>query len=154
MNEKDTNPKDRLGVQRPPLSTVSGPVLFEIGAAMLEGAAKYGRHNYRVVGVRSSVYFDATMRHLWAWWEGQDIDPDSGMSHVSKAIASLVVLRDAQIHGKVDNDDRPPPTDERWLADIRERVKTILETYPDGPAPYTAARTEESLDTEAPDQVR
>lgn len=107
MSDKPSNPKDALGVLKAPMSTVSAPVLAEIGVAMLEGACKYGRHNYRAVGVRSSVYYDAAMRHLMAWWEGEDIDPDSGMPHVVKAITSLVVLRDSQLFGNV-NDDRPP----------------------------------------------
>lgn len=104
---KPTNPKDAIGIRKPPMSTVPMNVVAEIGVAMLEGACKYGRHNYRGVGVRASVYFDATMRHLVSWWEGEDIDPDSGASHITKALASLAVLRDAQMQGKC-TDDRPP----------------------------------------------
>ena len=104
---KPTNPKDAIGIRKAPISTVPGNVMIEVGVAMLEGAAKYGRHNYRAVGVRASVYYDATLRHLIAWWEGEDTDPDSGMSHVTKAIASLVVVRDAMKNDKVE-DDRPP----------------------------------------------
>ena len=104
---KPSNPKDIVGVRKAPMSTVSAAVMAEIGVAMLEGATKYGRHNYRVVGVRASVYYDALMRHIQAWWEGEDIDPDSGMSHIVKAITTLVVLRDAMICDNVE-DDRPP----------------------------------------------
>lgn len=108
---KDTNPKDAVGTRKAPMSTVSAPVLAEVGVAMLEGAVKYGRHNYRAAGVRASVYYDATMRHLMAWWEGQDTDPDSGMSHITKAITSLVVLRDSMLQGNW-QDDRPPVSPE------------------------------------------
>lgn len=104
---KPTNPKDSIGIRKAPLSVVPMGVIAEIGVAMLEGASKYGRHNYRGVGVRSSVYFDATMRHLIAYWEGEDIDPDSGMSHITKALASLSVWRDAQMQDMC-TDDRPP----------------------------------------------
>lgn len=106
---KDTNPKDEIGVLKAPMSTVPAPVLAELGVAMLEGALKYGRHNYRAGGVRASVYYDATLRHLMAWWEGENIDEQSGISHVTKAIASLVVLRDAMMFGSM-ADDRPPPS--------------------------------------------
>jgi len=123
---KPTNPKDMAGVRKAPMSTVPANVLVEIGVAMLEGASKYGRHNYRAVGVRGSVYYDGVMRHLMAWWEGEDLDPDSGMSHVTKAITSLVVLRDAMMQGKF-TDDRPPralpffPTLNAGAADIIDR---------------------------------
>lgn len=103
---KPSNPKDVVGIRKAPMSTVSALVLAEVGVAMLEGAVKYGRHNYRAVGVRASVYYDATRRHLDKWWEGEDLDPDSSLSHITKAITSLVVLRDAMLQGKIE-DDRP-----------------------------------------------
>lgn len=137
-NTKPSNPKDIVGVRKAPMSTVSGPVLAEIGVGMLEGAAKYGRHNYRIVGVRSSVYYDATMRHLLSWWEGEDIDPESGMPHVAKAITSLVVLRDAQIQGTV-TDDRPPSSAEFYSA-LNNRAGEIIDRHADkSPRHYTIA---------------
>jgi hypothetical protein len=104
---KETNPKDGIGAKKVPMTVVPFGVLSELAVAMLEGATKYGRHNYRVSGARSSIYIDAAMRHLMRWWEGEDIDPDSGVSHIVKAIASLTVLRDAQLNDKA-VDDRPP----------------------------------------------
>ncbi len=126
-DSKPTNPKDMVGVKKAPMSTVSVPVMAEVGVAMLEGALKYGRHNYRVVGVRASVYYDATMRHIGSWWEGEDIDPDSRLSHVTKAIASLVVLRDAMIRGKLE-DDRPPST-AGFYAALNRRSEELLKRY-------------------------
>jgi hypothetical protein len=136
MTTRDTNPKDAIGCRKPPLSVIPCPVLFELGAAMLEGACKYGRHNYRLAGVRPSIYYDAAMRHLMAWWEGEDIDPDSGLSHVVKAIACLVVLRDAMLNDKL-NDDRPPAADAGWVDNVSEDVRRILSTYPDPKPPHT-----------------
>lgn len=136
MTDKPTNPKDLVGVRKAPMSTVSAPVLAEIGVAMLEGACKYGRHNYRVGGVRASVYYDATMRHLMAWWEGQDIDPDSGMNHITKAITSLVVLRDAMIQGCL-TDDRPPPSMDFHTA-LNALAGSIIDRHADkDPKHYT-----------------
>lgn len=144
MSEKPTNPKDMMGVMKAPMSTVSAPVMAEVGVAMLEGALKYGRHNYRAVGVRASVYYDATMRHLMDWWEGQDIDPDSGMSHITKAITSLVVLRDSMIQGNW-SDDRPPHSPE-FYAELNQRVAALREKYSDrDPVHYTQAHMPEQF---------
>lgn len=135
--KKQSNPKDALGISKVPLSTVSMPVLAELGVAMLEGAMKYGRHNYRVVGVRASVYYDAVVaRHMASWWEGEDIDPDSGLSHITKAITSLVVLRDSMIQGNW-VDDRPPRSPPGWLAELNEKVKALIAKYPDAKEPFT-----------------
>jgi len=128
-NAKASNPKDAVGIRKAPMSTVSAVVMAEVGVAMLEGACKYGRHNYRAAGVQSSVYYDATLRHLMDWWEGQDIDPESAMHHVTKAIASLTVLRDAQIRGMV-HDDRPPSSAD-FLADLHVKAAALIDKHAD-----------------------
>lgn len=135
-NKKDTNPKDLVGIKKAPMSTVSAPVLMEVGVAMLEGARKYGRHNYREAGVVASVYYDATMRHLMDWFEGQDIDPASGLNHVTKAIASLTVLRDSMIRGNW-KDDRPPKMPEGWLEELNKKAAIVIEKYPNAVIPVT-----------------
>lgn len=136
MTNKPTNPKDVCGIRKAPMSTVSAAVMAEVGVAMLEGAAKYGRHNYRAVGVRASVYYDATMRHMMDWWEGVDIDPDSGMHHITKAITSLIVLRDAMIQGML-TDDRPPSSVE-FYPSLNRLAGEILDRHSDkNPKHYT-----------------
>lgn len=135
---KATNPKDAIGISKAPMSTVPAAVLAEVGVAMLEGACKYGRSNFRIAGVRASVYYDATMRHLMAWWEGEDTDPDSGMSHITKAITSLVVLRDAMIQDMC-TDDRPPRSAE-FYARLNTLAAEVLARHADkSPRHYTIA---------------
>jgi len=136
--EKPTNPKDAVGIRKAPMSTVSAPFLVGVGTAMMEGAVKYGRHNYRVAGVRSSVYYDAAMRHLMSWWEGEDIDPDSGLPHIIKAAACLAVLYDSLAYGNL-NDDRPPPHKTGWLAPFNKVAGDLLDKFPEPKAAYTAA---------------
>jgi hypothetical protein len=133
---KPSNPKDSVGARKVPFSTVSAPVIAEVGVAMMEGARKYGRHNYRAVGVLSSVYYDAAFRHLTAWWEGEDIDPDSGMSHLAKAMASIAVLRDSMIRGNL-NDDRPPPVESGWMRKLNQQAEALIEKYPDPVPAFT-----------------
>jgi len=133
---KASNPKDAVGSRKVPLSTVSAPVLGELSLAMLEGALKYGRHNYRAIGVRASVYYDAAMRHLMAWWEGEDIDPDSGLSHLVKAMACMAVIRDAEIQNKM-ADDRPPVSPAGWVARLNATAAAMIDRCPEPKAPYT-----------------
>lgn len=142
-SSKPTNPKDMVGVRKAPMSTVSSAVMAEVGLAMLEGAAKYGRHNYRVAGVRASVYYDALHRHMASWWdEGEDIDPDSGLSHITKAIATLVVLRDAMINSKM-MDDRPPSVPKGFLATLNLKAAAVIDRHADkAPRHYTIADTQ------------
>lgn len=138
---KETNPKDAVGVRKVPLHVVPERVTAEVGLALLEGARKYGSYNWRAAGVRASVYYDATRRHLGDWWEGVDIDPDSGLSHVTKAIASLTVLRDSMMHGNW-QDDRPIRAAAGWVQDMNGKAAEIIDRYPDAKAPFTHTRGE------------
>lgn len=126
--QKATNPKDAIGSKKHFFSTVPWTVIRELGVAMLEGC-KYGRHNYRVAGARASVYFDATMRHLTDWWEFRDNDPESAANihEITKAIASLTVLRDAMICGKF-MDDRPPASPAEHKGYVQSMTTSLLET--------------------------
>jgi len=136
MNTKPTNPKDAIGSKKVSPSTVPAHILMSVSLAMLEGAIKYARHNYRVAGVRSSIYYDAALRHLLSWWEGEDIDPDSGLSHLDKCIASLVVLKDALVMSKL-NDDRPPKMPVGWIQDLNKKAAELIERLPPSKEPFT-----------------
>ena len=128
---KKTNPKDAVGTKKPRFySGLPANVTKEVTIGIMEGAMKYGRHNYRIAGVRASTYIDATIGHLFDYWEGQDIDPDSNLHHITKAIASLYVLRDAQMRNMCE-DDRPPKSDvEGDKTRLQAIVNKLFEKYP------------------------
>ena len=128
---KDTNPKDSIGVTKMSMSVLPMQVIGEVSIALLEGALKYGRHNYRPMGVRTTVYVDATFRHLMAFMEGENIDPDSGLCHVTKAIASLVVLRDSMLTGNCVDDRAPKVGNSEWMKELNAKVKMLLDLYPE-----------------------
>ena len=145
---KDTNPKDACGIRKVPYSVIPAPAMAEVGVALLEGALKYGRHNYRVAGVRASVYYDAVCaRHLALWWEGEDIDPDSGLHHITKAIAGLLVLRDSIMRGNW-VDDRPPKSPEGWMTDLNKKASELIDKYPEPLPAHLATDAAPATDAE------
>lgn len=139
---KQTNPKDMVGTRKAGTSCVPQAVIAELGVALLEGATKYGRYNWRVAGVRASVYIDALQRHIFdQWWdEGEDIDMDSQLSHITKGIATLVVLRDAMIQGML-VDDRPPKS-KPFVKELNRAASEMIDRHADkSPRHYTIADT-------------
>lgn len=102
---KPTNPKDAIGSNKVPIHLWPSTATIQGAMALLYGALLYGRTNYRVIGVRASIYYDAAWRHLAAWFEGEDNDPDSGLCHLAHAIACIAILIDAKAAKKM-NDDR------------------------------------------------
>lgn len=114
---KPSNPKDIVGSTKLSLSLV--PWTLSVCGAMgfLEGALKYGRFNWRVAGVRASIYVDALLRHVAKWWNGQDCDKATMVHHLDNAIATLGILRDAMVYDMLE-DDRPPAADPDRMATL------------------------------------
>lgn len=125
---KATNPKDRVGVKKVPMSGMPINVLLECGLVKLHGDMKYGAYNWRDAGVRGSVYYDACIRHLAAWMEGEDIDPDSGINHIAHAITGLCVLRDSIIQENW-TDDRPKSTKSGWISELNAKAAEMIESH-------------------------
>lgn len=70
-----------------------------------KGAAKYEERNWEK-GYRWSLSFAATHRHLQAWWNGEDIDEETGSNHLDAVLFHALAMRWFQEHGK-GTDDRP-----------------------------------------------
>jgi hypothetical protein len=103
-----TNPKTLIGVKKVSLSCVPPSSLIELARAMMNGASKYGKMNYRDSSVEASIYVDAAFRHILSWYDGEQNAEDSGVHHLGHAMASLAILIDAAEQGTL-IDDRPKP---------------------------------------------
>ena len=107
LEPKGVNPKQQYGDLKVPLHLVPAPAMAAIAMGLKEGARKYGAYNWRTLTVEAETYIGAALRHLMAWQDGEDIDPDSGNPHLFHAMASLAILVDAMESGNV-IDNRPP----------------------------------------------
>lgn len=109
---KDTNPKDAVASSKVPLWLLSPIAKAMWALAQFAGMAKYGAWNWRVSGVRSSVYLSAMQRHQDAYVSGEEFDPEDGTHHLGNVMACCAILLDARAAGKL-IDDRPPSVDLR-----------------------------------------
>ena len=128
---KPTNPKDAQAVARLPLHLVPDTMTVFAALAFVEGDAKYGGYNWRVAGVRASVYRSAVDRHLKKWWNGEWADPKTGVPHLASALAGIAIILDAHVADKL-TDDRPPPVPLSSLIDGAEAdVRSIMDLFAD-----------------------
>lgn len=67
---------------KPPLSLIPRAALLAEAEVLAFGAQKYDAHNWRK-GMRWSRLGDAAMRHLLAWLDGEDNDPETGLPHLA-----------------------------------------------------------------------
>lgn len=117
---KHSNPKDRIGASKLPLDLLSGIAKVEWCLAQLEGALKYGTWNWRIAGVRMSIYIAAIERHLEKFKNGEDRDPVTHVHHLGSVMAGAAVMMDAQAVGKL-TDDRPPMAPGATLIDAAQQ---------------------------------
>lgn len=102
----DDNPKTAFGLKKPAMSSVPPTALIHLSRAMSDGRKKYGHMNWREKKVSSTIYYDAAMRHLMAWFDGEETAEDSGVHHLGHAMACLAIILDASENNNL-NDDRP-----------------------------------------------
>ena len=68
------------------------------------GAEKYGLTNWRVDKILATTYKGAMLRHLRAWCEGEDFDPDTGENHLYHLRACCAVVLDSEMHDTLIDD--------------------------------------------------
>lgn len=134
MDSKPTNPKDTIGSDKLPLHLWPEVATIHGTLALLDGALKYGRANWRHDGARASIYYDAARRHLDKWFEVSTTDPDSGLHHLAHALASIAIIVDAEVQGVL-VDDRQfvngKDTFEAFVAEQTPHVKRLKAAYAD-----------------------
>jgi dATP/dGTP diphosphohydrolase len=136
---KPTNPKDIVGSDKVPLHLWPATATALGSLGLLEGALKYGRSNWRAVGVRASIYYDACSRHLNKWFEGEELDPDSGLPHLAHALACLAIIVDAKAADMLNDDRAYPGGYVNYIeAVLTPHVKRLKDKYADRhPTHYT-----------------
>lgn len=68
-----------------------------------KGAQKYEDRNWEK-GYKWSLSFAAMMRHAWAFWRGEDIDPETGMPHlIAVAWHAFAMLQFSKTHPELDD---------------------------------------------------
>lgn len=96
---KDDEEKNRLEL-------MPYDALWAVGKVYTFGARKYDDRNWEK-GIKYSRIYGAMMRHCWAWWNREDNDPETGLSHMIHAAWNAITLVAYIIRGMDDWDDRP-----------------------------------------------
>lgn len=78
--------------------------LEQVANVLTFGAKKYDRGNWSK-GIVYSRILSATLRHITKFMAGEDIDPESGLSHIAHACCNMMFLLHFIRYGK-DLDDR------------------------------------------------
>ena len=96
----------RYNTGKADLSLIPLVTLEEEAKVWEYGKAKYAAWNW-AKGMNWSVPYACALRHLSAWQRGEEIDPESGQSHLAHVMCNIRML---MLYSKTykEGDDRPP----------------------------------------------
>lgn len=105
MSTVDDRPQQALRYNqgKAPLSMVPSELIEEVAKVLEFGATKYARDNWRQ-GMSWNQTLDSCLRHLMKWNSGEDIDPESGLCHLSHAACNIAFLLSFRLtHNEMDD---------------------------------------------------
>jgi hypothetical protein len=104
----ETKKEQSIGVKadngKPQISLIPTEAILEMATAFAYGANKYSADNFKH-GIKYRRLLDAALRHILAISAGEDLDSESGNSHLGHALASLAMLA-YMMKNKPEFDDR------------------------------------------------
>ena len=94
----------KADADKPRVDLLAPEAIMGISHVLTYGANKYSANNW-AKGADWSRYYSAMMRHMVAWWAGEDADDETGMSHLWHAgcCLSFLIAYEAR---EIGNDDR------------------------------------------------
>jgi hypothetical protein len=100
---------EALGIKhdqdKAPMSLLSREALEQTAQVLAFGKQKYAAHNWRN-GFEWSRPLSAALRHILAFQDGEDRDPESGLSHLAHAMCCIMFL--------LEFEKTHPELDDRW----------------------------------------
>lgn len=117
----------RYNTGKADLSLIPLSTLEDEARVWMYGEKKYARFNW-MKGMEWSIPFACMMRHMAAWQRGEEIDPESGHTHLAHAMCNLRMLT---LYAKTypEGDDRPT----QWIKEQDNgKILTGKTGFPEG----------------------
>lgn len=99
---------------KPDMTDIPLEAMWQMGAAFTYGQKKYGKNNYRN-GMSVSRQLAASVRHIYQHLSGETFDPESGVTHLGHALASIAMACYTMAN--------KPELDDRFQADMEKNAK-------------------------------
>jgi hypothetical protein len=90
---KDLKQGAKFDADKPAAGLLSGVAVLGVATVLAFGANKYAAHNWRK-GIAWSRILAALLRHTFAFLDGEDLDPESGLPHVDHIACCAMFLQE------------------------------------------------------------
>ena len=95
--------------EKPRMHLLPSKSMFEVAKVLTFGAEKYDEHNWRKLENLQNRYTSGALRHIFAHNDGEQLDPESELSHLAHAICCLLFKLEIELENasKENQKERP-----------------------------------------------
>lgn len=90
-DEEEQKFADRFNAGKLQWSMVDFKSLEDMVRVLEFGAKKYSRNNWKK-GLKTTEIVDSMLRHIYAYLDGEDVDPESGINHTGHIMCNAMFL--------------------------------------------------------------
>jgi len=92
--------------EKPKLHLLPPKAVLEVGKVLTFGAEKYDPENWKKVPDLQNRYTSAALRHIFAHMDNEELDEETGLSHLAHAMCCLLFKLEIELEQK-NKEERP-----------------------------------------------
>ena len=96
--------------EKPKMHLLPPKAINEVAKVLTFGARKYDEENWRKLEDLQSRYSSGALRHIFAHLDSEDLDPESGLSHLAHAICCLLFKLEIELENAKIEEEEPRET--------------------------------------------
>ena len=97
--------------EKPRMDLLPPKAIFEVAKVLGIGAEKYGPENWRLLDNLQGRYTAGALRHIFAHMDGEQLDPESGTSHLAHALCCLLFKLEIELENAQIEKEKPREAD-------------------------------------------
>ena len=96
--------------EKPKMNLLPPKAIVEISKVLTFGAEKYDAENWRKLDDLQNRYTAGALRHIFAHMDGEELDPETNLSHLAHAMCCLLFKLEIELEERFE-EEKPRETD-------------------------------------------
>ena len=97
--------------EKPKMNLLPPKAIVEISKVLTFGAAKYDAENWRKLDDLQNRYTAGALRHIFAHMDGEQLDPETKLSHLAHAMCCLLFKLEIELENGKSEEEEPREAD-------------------------------------------
>ena len=96
--------------EKPKMNLLPPKAIVEISKVLTFGAEKYDAENWRKLDDLQNRYTAGALRHIFAHMDGEELDPETNLSHLAHAMCCLLFKLEIELENAKIEEEKPRET--------------------------------------------